>query len=152
MRRWRRNLAAVGLALVLVLTSAGCTSSRASTPPPSGTPSKAKQGQNMDAIAAGIQATLAQRPDVVKAEAKYADNFTSSGTIIINLTVKAGAALAPIEDEAVRLAWLSRLSPLHNIDIGIIDEVDKQRGENRTVAANGADKAALESKYGPRPK
>jgi hypothetical protein len=135
-------LAAVGTALVLTLTLAGCWSG-SHRPPASPTgsttqapgttaPTSQPSDTNMDTIAAQIQAALAERPDVAAAEVKYADNLTSTATAHVNITVKAGAALEPVLNEAVRLVWLSKLNPLHNIAVSLIDEVNKQRGETAT--------------------
>lgn len=135
------------LAAVLSLTLSGCFwgSNDEGGQPPKG------DQQRMDSIAAEIQATLAKRPDVEAAEVKYADNLTSSGTAYVNITVKAGTPFAPIIDEAVKLVWLSRLEPLHNLDVGVIDAADRLRGENRYLDPDGKDQAELEGKYGKRP-
>jgi hypothetical protein len=56
----------------------------------------------------------------------------------------------PVIDEALRLLWQSKLSPLGSIRIDVVDAEDLQRDTVRHIDAV-RQKAELEAKYGPRP-
>jgi hypothetical protein len=105
----------------------------------------------MDAIAAQIQATLAQRPDVVGAEVAYQNNLEASAESEASIKVKAGTDFEPVINDAIRLIWQSRLDPLRSIRIAVVDADDLQRGTVRHVDVV-KQKAELEAKYGPRPR
>jgi hypothetical protein len=107
---------------------------------------------NMDTIAAQIQSALAARPDVATAKVFYNNDISDPGLANASLTVKTGTAFGPVEDVAVQLIWQSKLDPLKSIRIGIQDETDAQRYDVRHLDASGADKSALEQKYGVRPR
>lgn len=138
------TLAAITSLLLILIGATACIT----TKPQPGSDHKA-----MDAIGQQIQATLAQRPDVVNADAGYQNNLDASERADVNIKVKAGTDFEPIIDEAICLVWQSKLNPLSSINIGVIDAENLQRGGIRHVnLLNSDDKARLELKYGPRPK
>lgn len=139
---WTRAAAALIVALLVIFIDSGCG--------PSGRTSHGNQ-EDMDAIASDIQTTLANRSDVVRAKVVYQNNLNASAQADVNVTVKAGADFDPVIDDAVKLLWQSRLSPLHSIRVGVVDAADTQRGTVRYVDTQIKDKADLEQKYGPRP-
>ncbi|MDW5330559.1 hypothetical protein [Plantactinospora sp. KLBMP9567] len=104
-----------------------------------------------DAIATAIQETLAQRPDVVRVKVGYQNNISNSASASVTAFLKPGADFDRFIDEAVRLLWLSKLSPLSGISVSVSDDADVHRGTTRYVAPADEDKAELEQKYGPRP-
>jgi len=131
-----RILAAIAVA-ALMLATGGCD--QLSTPDP----------ERMDAISAELGATLAQRPDVVKAEVFYQDSLDAAGTALVAITVKPGADFDPVVDEALRLVWQSRLGRLFIIEIDVTD-LDNHTGTQRKVRVD-QEKAELERRYGPHP-
>ncbi|HEX6499555.1 MAG TPA: hypothetical protein VF054_11045 [Micromonosporaceae bacterium] len=145
---WARAAAVLVVAVLVVVLDSGC-GILGGTSHPSRTGHSSQK--DMDAIADEIQATLAERPDVVRARVVYQNNLNASAQADVNVTVTAGAAFDPVVDEAVKLLWQSRLSPLHSIRVGVVDAGDTQRGTVRYVDTQVKDKADLESRYGPRP-
>lgn len=136
-----RLVRGVVLSVVLSLILSGCMS---------GEERRAAMRRN-EAAAAQVQAELARRPDVVRAEVDYSNYITAPGAASANIAVKPGRDFEPVIDAAVRLFWQSRISPLKSIRIGIVDAADKHRGEIRYFDPFKEDRAALEAKYGPRP-
>ncbi len=135
----RRLLAALALTLMV----AGCSVVNPTSP--------AEQA-SMDAISAQIEHSLEQRPDVVSARVVYQNSLDASAQVEAAVTVKGGTDLAPVLDEAERLIWQSRLSPLHSVTIDIGDASNPQRGDVRRVdLLDQATIQDLQSRYGPRP-
>ncbi len=106
----------------------------------------------MRAIAAQIEAKLANRPDVAQVSVAYGDYITDPGAADASIQVKAGTPFAPVQDEALRLLWQSKLDPLKTIRLAIVDGVDVGRNKVLHFDATGNDRATLEQKYGSRPK
>ncbi|MFY1689115.1 hypothetical protein [Plantactinospora sp. WMMB782] len=136
----RRIIVAIVAVLTVVATSSGCNVN-----------DSPEEREDSNAVAAQIQETLAQRPEVVEVKVTYQNNISASAVAGVTITVKAGSDMEPVIEEAVRLLWLSTLHPLGVIRIGANEVEAKQRGIDRTINPTGADKAALEQKYGPRP-
>jgi hypothetical protein len=131
-------------AVLTVVIGAGCTTDDG--PEPKGTAGA------MEQIAAGIQAHLAQRPDVAQARVVYQDTVTAPGSTVVSVVARPGADLKAILDDSLRLVWTSKLNPLKSINVGVADPQDTRRGISRlVVTANPDDRAAMEGTYGPRP-
>ena len=136
MRR-ARTAFAVQLLLLLVLT--GCNSG-------------ADEVKAQRATTDGIQAKLAERADVATAKVVYQDNFTASRVAAASIMLESGSDPGPVADEAVRLIWLSSLSPLNMVSVDVADAGDRQNNEVRSISFEDAvTRASLEGRYGPRP-
>ena len=126
-------------ALLVVLGLSGCT-------PSAGAEEKGAP------IADQVQASLAQQPGVVKAQVVYQNNVTAAKQVAASIIVKAGTAPSPVADEAVRLIWLSELTPLNSVTVTVTDEKNYTNNDRRDLRfEDAATKAELERKYGPRP-
>lgn len=136
--------AAACLAVTCVVGLAGCFW-------PGGDRNRNDRRERMNAIAGEVAATLAKRADVTRVTVNYNDDVTDPGVADASIQVTAGTAFPPVQDEALRLLWRSRLDPLNNIRIAIVDAADPNRSEVVHFDAAGKDKARLEGKYGKRP-
>jgi hypothetical protein len=153
------RVALLALLACVLLAGAGCQQAPAAPAP---TPPTAPKEQ-MDAIAAQLQQTLGQRPDIAKAEVSYTNlRVTAEGEARVNLIVKGGAAVEPIVDETARLIWQSRLDPLRAITVSIWPEQERA-GDGATPAPGAGhvirsvypsenDRAAMDRRYGVRPR
>jgi hypothetical protein len=139
------RVVAAGLALAFAFGLTGCFWSGG------GGEQHDDRQERMDAIAAEVQATLAGRTDVAQVTVNYIDDISDSGFVDASIQVKSGTPFTPVEGEAVRLLWQSKLEPLKTIRIALVDAVDVSRNEVLHFDAVGKDKAALEAKYGRRP-
>ncbi|MDG4787119.1 hypothetical protein O7626_14470 [Micromonospora sp. WMMD1102] len=139
-RSARRTTTAILAALAVLTLGSGCNVN-----------DSPQEREESNAIAADIQETLAQRPDVVQVKVNYQNNFNASAQASVTITVTPGSDVEPVIEEATRLIWLSKLHPLSIISIAANEAEAQQRGVDRDIDPNGTDKAELERKYGPRP-
>ncbi|GIG93067.1 hypothetical protein [Plantactinospora endophytica] len=136
----RRGVTAVVVAAALVIIASGCNVN-----------DSPQEREESNAIAAEIQETLAQRPEVEQVKVNYQNNLSASAQASVTITVTPGTDVEPVIEEATRLIWLSELHPLSIISIAANEAEAQQRGVDRDIDPNGTDKAELERRYGPRP-
>ena len=140
MRRAARLVAATMLAAA---TAAGCT--QATTDP-------GRDTAQMNAIAAQIQAALAQRPDVTTARVVYQNNVEAPGMVTVTVTVHDTTDTEPVIDETLRRVWQSRLNPLSSVHVGVVHADPGQRGTVRDLNLLDKDqRAELDRLYGAHP-
>ncbi|GGN23632.1 hypothetical protein FHR83_002782 [Actinoplanes campanulatus] len=111
-----------------------------------------REHEAASAITQRLQSDLEGRSEVAGAEVIYQDNFTASRRADASVRIKAGADVAAVTDEVVRMIWASELEPLRSVTVTVWDEADNQRNETRRLDfEDPATKTELEGKYGPRP-
>jgi hypothetical protein len=138
----RRHLAlpATIAALLAALLLAGCGGS--------GEPTLTKAEQ--DRLVDDIKAQIAILPHVARASASYRPAQTlASASVGVGVAVQPGQSFDPIVDEATRIVWTSRLTPVDAIGIRIFHE-GAQDAQDLTIDFI-VQKDALTAKYGPRP-
>lgn len=146
LRASARRIAGAVLPLGLLMV-AGCTGPGADASQSSSSPAAA------DRITAGIEDELSSRDDVADVDVYYQDSVTIPESASADITMRPGADPQAISDEAVRLIWLSRLNPLSTIDVSVINPDEPIKGVSTSLnLQQDADRASLESRYGPHPK
>lgn len=137
-----QRLVAVGLVAVLLLATVGCGSILR----------QREHQQRMDELAAEVQADLAAHPEVTEVSVGYSDHIQAPGPMAsASITIRSGADPDSVVSEAVRLIWLSELTPLINIVVSVQDATTNYILTNPVYDPEGKDQAQLESRYGPRP-
>ncbi len=141
----RRVLRASGLSVALLCGGlvSGLTGCSTPSEPARSTAAEA------DAEAARIADALRSAPGVVSAKVwtlglKGSD--VDPATIAMEIAVSTPADRSRVSDEAIRLAWTSRIRPLQRITIST--------GDVRPVDVSTSDAATIKdltAKYGPRP-
>jgi hypothetical protein len=138
-----RTVVALTTALLVACIATGCLGAQ---------PKHGPDEKESYAMARQIGAQLAKRPDVVKAEGFYQNTLDAYQLGHFEITVKPGAPLQPVLDEAVRLVWLSKISPLGTLTIDVSDEKRPQRAITREFDLfEKKQSAQLKTRYGPRP-
>jgi hypothetical protein len=133
--------------LLVLLTLAACGSGGA------GGTGASSNAPPAAAISADIQSRLTARPDVASAEVHFGNGLDDYATAHVQVTVRGGADLDAVYDDAVRLTWLSRLNPLHRMTVDLSDAADPTRGGFHQVdLQDAAVTDRLQQQYGPHPR
>ena len=112
----------------------------------------ANSGAENDAIAAELQESFSQLPDVTFVEVNYQDNITSPGSMAVRMQAAVGTDFGPLFDALTEEIWLSELEPLKTIRLSAGDGGSPPMADSRVLMpSRDGDYAELEKQYGPRP-
>jgi hypothetical protein len=139
----RRRLPA--LAVLLVLTLAGCASSSSGR----GDDQGARNRAEWDTVATALRKV----PGVLRVDGGYRkDASNPGGAAVLSITVEPGTDLQRVADETVRSLWLSRLDPITSATVTVGPANKPKDAIDRHVDFKlKADRDQLTSTYGPRP-
>jgi hypothetical protein len=138
------RLPLTALAILFVITVAGCTAS--------GGPSRnddrdARNKAESDAVVRALR----QLPGVVRVDGGYSrDASNPGGAVVLSITVRPGTDLQHVADETVRLVWLSRLDPITSMTVTVGPEGDPGAAIDRHADFK-FERDQLTAMYGPRP-
>jgi len=82
---------------------------------------------------AGQTAEPSNRAPQATAKVSYQNNVEARGAAAVNVTVKSGSDSALVIDDAIRLVWISKLSPLSTIRVGVVYPDNNPLGAIRYV-------------------
>jgi hypothetical protein len=111
-----------------------------------------QQRAAVEAEKRAIERQLGREPGVTKVEASYTRDFSTAGSVGVDMSVEPSAARDPerLLDLEERAVWQSKLAPVTAMFLSVRLATDPSRVTSRTVYVS-EDKARLDAAYGPRP-
>jgi hypothetical protein len=143
----------VVLGVLVAVSLAGCVSRSDPTGSPrsgGGTPPPGSDESNRAEFAA-VRQRLARLPAVIRVDGGYSsDPSNAGGDVLLSITARPGTDVHAVAGDAVRQVWLSRLTPVASMTAAV-GPADKPAATIYRHADFDDDRAALTTRYGPRP-
>jgi len=144
---------AVAALVVLMVTLAACAGGSDRPASPEGGDSSlatAGDASNRTELAA-VKRRLAALPAVIRVDGGYShDPSNAGGDVVLAITVRPGADLTAVADDAVRHVWLSRLTPVASMTAAVGPDDDPSATVYRHADFDDS-RASLAARYGSRP-